>query len=120
MSDAPVHEGSCHCGQVKFQVALDLTKPAISCNCSICQRTGTMLSFVPADEFKLQAGDAVLTDYQFGKERLHHLFCSKCGVRSFVRGQMPDGTKMVAVNVRCLEGVNLDEVPVKKFDGRSR
>ena len=78
------------------------------------------MSFAPADVFTLHSGADVLKDYQFGKQHIHHLFCSVCGVRSFARGEMPDGTKMVAVNVRCLESVNLDEVPTKKFDGRSR
>jgi hypothetical protein len=119
MSEAPRHEGSCHCGQVKFQVALDLTKPAVTCNCSICGRTGTMLSFVLEDAFVLHSGADALTDYQFGRQHIHHLFCSTCGVRAFARGQKPDGTKMVAVNVRCLEGVELEDVPTVKFNGRS-
>jgi hypothetical protein len=119
MSDPTVHSGSCHCGQVRYEVQIDLAKPAMTCNCSICQRTGTMLQFVPADRFTLKSGEDSLTDYQFGKQHIHHLFCSRCGVRSFARGAGPDGTKMVAINVRCLEGVNLDEIPTKQFNGRS-
>ncbi len=119
MSEPVSYRGSCHCGQVSFEVEIDLAKPAMTCNCSICSRTGTMLSFVPPDRFRLRSGEEALTDYQFGKQRIHHLFCSRCGVRSFARGAMPDGTPMVAVNVRCLEGVDLDQVPVRRFDGRS-
>ncbi len=32
---------------------------------------------------------------------------------------MPDGTRMAAINVRCLEGVEYSELPVKHFDGRA-
>jgi hypothetical protein len=31
----------------------------------------------------------------------------------------PGGARMVAVNVRCLDGIDLAAVPVKEFDGRS-
>jgi hypothetical protein len=113
------HHGSCHCGQVQYDVKLDLSKPVITCNCSICQRSGTLLAFVPADSFTLRSGEEAVTDYQFGRMSIHHLFCSRCGVRSFARGKRPDGAPMVAVNVRCLEGVELDQLTVKQFDGRS-
>ncbi|MDP8999432.1 MAG: GFA family protein [Myxococcota bacterium] len=113
------HTGSCHCGKVRFEVEGKFDR-AISCNCSICRRRGTMLTFVPADQFTLLAGEDALTDYQFGKKVIHHVFCSTCGTASFARGAAPDGTKMCAVNVRCLDDVDLDEVQVKQFDGRSR
>ncbi|MBA3397686.1 MAG: GFA family protein [Deltaproteobacteria bacterium] len=112
------HQGGCHCGAVRYQVALDLEKPALTCNCSICSKLGTMLSFVPPDKFTLERGTAELTDYQFNKHNIHHLFCNKCGVKSFARGTGPDGKPMVAINVRCLDNVDLDKVPTTMFDGR--
>ena len=36
------------------------------------------------------------------------------------RGKMPDGTDMVAVNVRCLDDVDFDALSFKKYDGKSR
>jgi hypothetical protein len=118
MSEAKTYQGSCHCGDVKFEVQLDLSKPATTCNCSICSRTGTMLSFVPDTVFNMKSGEDSLTDYQFGNQHIHHLFCKRCGVRSFARGKNRDGSAMVAVNVRCLEGVDLETVPTRPFDGR--
>jgi hypothetical protein len=32
---------------------------------------------------------------------------------------MPDGTKMCAINLRCLTDVELDRLPVQHFDGKS-
>ena len=118
MSDEKAYTGGCHCGAVRFNVRMAL-EGAVTCNCSICSKTGTMLAFVPASQFELVSGSDALSDYQFGKKRIHHLFCKRCGVRSFARGAMPNGDPIAAVNVRCLDGVDLDAVPLKKYDGRS-
>jgi hypothetical protein len=119
MAEIKEYKGSCHCGKVTYNVSLDLTAPATACNCSICGRTGTLLTFVPAAQFKLERGDDVLTDYQFNKKHIHHLFCSTCGVRSFARGTGPDGKEMVAINARCLEGVDPKTLNIREFDGRN-
>jgi hypothetical protein len=114
------HHGGCHCGAVRFHVDIDLAKPAIMCNCSICSRSGTVLSFVPVSQFVLEQGEGNLTDYQFNKNVVHHLFCKTCGIKAFGRGIGPGGAEMAAINVRCLDDINLDEVPTQKFDGKSR
>ncbi len=119
MTELKTYEGGCHCGQVRYSVKLDLSQPMVSCNCSICAKTGTVLGFTSADQFTLRSGAERITDYQFGKKSVHHLFCSTCGVRSFGRGKGPDGKEMVAINVRCLDGVELDQVKVMNFDGKS-
>jgi hypothetical protein len=119
MSEEKIHLGGCHCKKVRYEVKIDLTKPAIVCNCSICQRTGSMLQFVPKDDFKLLSGDEVLTDYQFNKHQIHHLFCSVCGIRSFAQGLAPDGSDMRAINVRCLDDVEARDLPTMFYDGKS-
>jgi hypothetical protein len=119
VGELTTYRGSCHCGQVTFEVKMDLALPVVTCNCSICQRTGTMLSFVPASSFSLLGGEESLTDYQFGRKNIHHTFCSRCGVKSFARGTGQDGKPIVAVNVRCLEDIDLDKVEVRRFNGRA-
>lgn len=118
MTEAKTYQGSCHCQKVRYRVTTDL-KQVISCNCSICGRSGTLLTFVAADEFQLLAGEGELTDYQFNRKNIHHLFCSTCGIKSFGRGTGPDGKPMCAVNVRCLEGVDLAGLHVTPVDGKS-
>jgi len=113
------HQGGCHCGAVRYRVDVDLSKPVTQCNCSICARTGALLSFVPAGAFTLEKGEESLTDYQFSKKVIHHLFCRVCGVRSFARGQGPKGP-MVAINTRCLDDVDASTLNVQHFDGKSR
>ena len=114
------YQGGCQCGKVRYQVALDLAAPVFACNCSRCGKLGTLLSFVPAGEFTLQSGDEALSEYTFNKHAIHHLFCTTCGIQSFARGTNPkDGTETIAINARCLDGVEPDTLTINKIDGRS-
>jgi hypothetical protein len=119
MAEAKAYSGGCHCGKVRFEVKTDLAR-VIACNCSICSKAGWLLAFVPAEQFTLLSGGDVLSDYQFGKKRIHHLFCPGCGIHSFGGGVGPDGREMRAVNVRCLENVDVDALAITPFDGKSR
>jgi len=112
------YTGGCHCGAVRYRVTMDLAG-AITCNCSMCSKTGAVITFVPADQFVLLSGEDVLADYQFNKKIIHHHFCTRCGIRSFARGIGRDGGEIRAINVRCLDGVDVDSVPITKYDGRS-
>jgi hypothetical protein len=92
----------------------------ITCNCSICTKKGHVLSFVGAEQFKLQSGEAELTDYQFHKNVIHHLFCRTCGIESFARGTGTGGDPMFAINLRCLDDIDLASLTITPFDGKSR
>lgn len=118
MAEMTKHSGGCHCGHVRYEVETDLGQ-VMSCNCSICQKRGALLTFVPAAQFTLISGEDDLTDYQFNKKIVHHLFCGTCGVASFARGRGPDGSEMVAINVRCLDGVEIEKLTSTPFDGKS-
>ncbi len=119
MSEATLHIGSCHCGDVKYQVKLDLDQTLTTCNCSICSRTGAIMAFVPEADFTLESGEDALTDYQFGKKHVHHLFCPTCGIRSFARGAGKDGKMTYMINVRCLQGADATSLKTQQFDGKS-
>lgn len=118
-AESKTYRGSCHCGSVTYEVQTDLAT-VLSCNCSICSRAGYLLAFVPAEQFKLLSGKDAQRDYQFNKRNIHHLFCGTCGVRSFGHGTGPDGSQMYAVNVRTLEGVDLDALKIQKVNGKDR
>jgi hypothetical protein len=117
MSNAQTYSGSCHCGNVRYEAEMDLSGKVIACNCSMCRRKGSLLSFVPAARFKLLAGEGAMTNYQFNKKVIDHLFCSTCGVTSFARGRGPDGSQMIAINARCLDGVDAAKLDVAHYDG---
>jgi len=118
MAETTQH-GGCHCGAVRYQVEVDTSAGGMVCNCSICSRTGTILSFVPDTKFKLEKGQDELVSYKFNKKHIDHVFCKTCGIKSFARGARPDGTLMIAVNLRCLENIDLETVPTKPYDGKS-
>lgn len=120
MAEAKTYAGGCHCGKVRFEVTVDLTEPAVTCNCSMCGRSGTMLRFVPAERFKLLSGTEVLTDYRFNTKVINHLFCGVCGIKSFASGTGPGGVETRAINVRCLDDVDVQSIPTKHVDGKSR
>ena len=112
------YSGGCHCGVVRYEVTADLDR-TITCNCSRCAKLGVILTFAPAQNFTLKSGETALTDYQFNKKMIHHLFCATCGIQSFARGAMPDGTPTIAVNVRCLDNVDPVTLSPQAVDGRS-
>jgi hypothetical protein len=93
--------------------------PVMQCNCTLCSKRGALWVFIPPAQFSLDAGADDLRDYQFNRKVIHHLICPNCGVESFARGKTPDGSDIIAVNVRCLDDVDLDRLTVKAFDGRS-
>ena len=112
------YQASCHCGAVTVDVDADPPSEAISCNCSHCSRKGLLLWFVPREALKTTEGEALLQTYTFNRKVIEHRFCPTCGVQPFSHGAMPDGTKMAAINVRCLEGFDLDGVERKPVNGR--
>jgi hypothetical protein len=113
------YQGSCHCGAVRFEATMPPPEKAFACNCSICSRSGWLLAFLDAEAFRVVAGEDALADYQFGKRQIHHLFCRTCGVRPFSRGSDGKGKVGVAVNLRCLQGLDPTKLPVETFDGAS-
>lgn len=112
------YQGSCHCGRIAFEVEGEL-KGALACNCSICQRKGSLLWFVPREQLQLLIPEENASTYTFNKHAIQHRFCPVCGIHPYGEGTDPKGQRMAAINVRCLEGVELGSVPVQHFDGRS-
>ena len=107
------HAGGCHCGGVRFEVALPQVVEAQSCNCSMCAKAGFIHVIVPESRFRLTKGAERLAEYTFNSRVARHLFCSECGIKSFYRPRSnPDGW---SVNARCLDkAVQLD---LTAFDG---
>ena len=77
-----------------------------------------LLTFVTPEKFRSLAGDDGLKDYQFNKKMIHHLLCPACGIEFFARGTAPDGAEMIAINVRCLDGVDAKSLSPMPFNGR--
>jgi hypothetical protein len=112
------YKGSCHCGGIRFEVEGDFGT-VMECNCSICSRKGSLLGFVPAEKLKLLTPREKMATYTFNKHAIQHHFCKTCGIHPLAESKDKQGRPTAAINVRCLEGIDLGALKVKKFDGAS-
>ena len=119
------YRGSCHCGRVRFEVDADIDHVRM-CDCSICRRRGALNHRVPKGALRLLTPWSELTTYQWGTRTACDYFCPTCGILPFRRPSDPspqesaDGVAPFdgwAVNVRCLDGIDLDSVPIRRVYG---
>ena len=107
-------QGTCQCGAVRFEIETDFPELTM-CDRSICKKKNALMVKVHESKFRLLAGEASLTEYQFHTKTARHFFCKVCGIYPFHRKRVaPDN---LGVNVHCLEGANLEGVPVRKAVG---
>lgn len=112
-----LYKGSCHCGNVAFEAEGDISG-LVSCNCSMCQRRGSLLWFVPNEKLKLTTPQDKVATYTFNKHVIKHHFCPKCGIHTHGEGTDPKGNAIAAINARVLENIDLEAFPVQHYDGR--
>jgi hypothetical protein len=112
------YKGSCHCGKTTYDVDGEIDQ-VIECNCSICSKKGYLLWFVPRTSLRMHSPAADLSTYMFNKHRIQHAFCPACGAAPFGMGTDRKGDPFAAINVRCLEGVELSGLKRVPYDGRS-
>ena len=119
------YRGSCHCGRVQFEVDADIDHVR-SCDCSICRRRGALIHRVEPDRFRLLTPIADLQVYRWNTRTGEDYFCPTCGILPFRRPRHRTSDEIAsgapdfmgwAVNVRCLEGVDLDGIPVRRVHG---
>lgn len=128
-------EGSCHCGNVKFEANIDFSKGTGKCNCSFCLKNRFWGAHIPPADFKLIAGQDSLQSYSKSRRKQPFegnrplqvyendlCFCNNCGTHAFGIGNIPEiGGAYVSVNVACLNNVDFSEVLKNKvtyFNGK--
>jgi len=113
------HQGSCHCGAVRFEADLDLSTGATMCNCTVCQKLGVLGKHCKPHELRVLAGEDKLAVYEWGGRVAQRYFCKTCGAHPFARGDVPAlGGAFAAVNVNCLDDVDPGTLTVGYWDGR--
>lgn len=118
LPDQPVTvTGGCHCGAVRFEADVARSVRLLSCNCSMCAKTGFLHLIVPHQHFRLLQGGDALSSYRFGTGAAEHLFCQTCGIRSFY--QPRSHPEAWSVDFRCLDDDHRLEYQVQPFDGRN-
>lgn len=109
--------GGCHCGTVRFAIAVEPPLELLDCNCSICSKSGFLHLIVPHERFELLNGADSLASYRFGSGTAEHLFCRTCGIKSYYQPRShPDDW---SVNFRCLDPSHGLEPAIRAFDGRN-
>ncbi|HEX6272583.1 MAG TPA: GFA family protein, partial [Polyangiaceae bacterium] len=115
----PTHRGGCHCGAVRFEVALAPGFQGSRCNCSICAKTAVTGAIVTPDAFRLVAGETECGNYVWGGKVSTRFFCKTCGVHCYGAGHLAEiGGDFVSVNLNCLDDFDVNELSLVHWDGR--
>jgi hypothetical protein len=121
MDHRKTYLGGCDCGQVRYQVELNLGACSARCTCKRCSTPNFWGALVEPAAFKLLTGEDCLKAHTVNARGVHHLVCKHCGSRSFSRGSIPEiGGDYVTVNLNCLMDVDLSMVPAKAASGHRR
>lgn len=120
------YHGSCHCGRTRFEVDLELDHVR-SCDCSVCTKRGALIHRVAERDLRILTPLSEMALYQWHTRTARDYFCPVCGIFPFRRPRHLSAEETEAgrreftgwsVNVRCLEGVDLDRIPTRRVHGK--
>lgn len=114
MAERP-YKLACHCGAIRIDVDAELGG-LVECNCSTCRRHGFLHWKVPSRAVKLTTERVALSTYAWRDITGGHHFCPTCGT-SLLRTGYPN--EVVSVNARCIEGIDVFALEVRRYDGRN-
>src|ERR1700733_4696965 len=118
--------GSCHCGQVSFEI--DGEKPAMltRCTCSFCSKAGRLMAYYRPDQFRLTSEPNDVGTYRWNTKQVAHHHCPTCGCNAYSDSPdyQPDGswdakTRRVGVNARLFTAFDAAAAPVTAIDGKN-
>jgi hypothetical protein len=113
------HQGGCHCGAVRFEVALPPDFKGSRCNCSICAKTAATGAIVKPEAFRILTGQDALSGYQWGAKISTRHFCKHCGIQCFGAGHLEQiGGDFVSVNLNALDEFDVSLLEIIYWDGR--
>jgi hypothetical protein len=115
-------EGSCHCGNVSFELAWEPDPAEIqarACGCSFCLKHGGVWTSNPKGALSVTVRDpAQLEKYAFGTRTADFHICRQCGVVPLVTSDI-DGRTYAVVSVNAFNNVDRSKVRVApiSFEG---
>ncbi|PAV75375.1 hypothetical protein WR25_14855 [Diploscapter pachys] len=112
-----VHEGSCHCGKVKWVMRAPRVLQCVRCNCSICKKKSLIHYIVKREKFTLVQGGDKLKTYTFNTGVAQHRFCKKCGVQSFYIPR--SNPNSISVMPNCIDSNTVDSIELSDFEGQN-
>jgi len=87
------------------------------CDCTLCVKKNAVMYKVHESGLKILKGEDKLVLYRWNTRVAQHYFCGACGIYTFHRKRAaPDH---YGVNVYCLDGVDVSQVPVRRVDGKT-
>ena len=117
MKNIVTHKGGCHCKEIEFEVTGEKDIKVLNCNCSICSMTQYKHYIISKNNFKLLKGSKFITTYKFNTNIAEHIFCSKCGIKSFyIPRSHPN---KISVNANCIYSNTIKSIETIEFDGRN-
>ena len=71
-------------------------------------------------QFELKTAEDAAGTYLFHKHVIKHRFCRVCGIHPYAEADHPKtGVPTAAINVRCIDGIDLNQIKIVHVDGRS-
>lgn len=114
--------GSCHCGNIAFQLHWQPEPseiPARACTCSFCVKHGGVWTSCPTGSLRVTLRQpAQVAPYQFGTKTAEFHLCTACGVVPVVTSRI-EGRLYAVVSVNAFDGVDpalIRRAPIS-FDG---
>lgn len=102
-------KGSCHCGNISFQLAWDPDPkevPARACDCTFCVKHGGLWTSNPEGALRVEVRDrSQVSEYSFGTRTALFHICSRCGAVPVVTSEL-DGRVYGVVSVNAFDNVD--------------
>jgi len=102
--------GSCHCGNIKYQFSLadnNRKIPVRSCCCDFCSKHGAVYTSSPKSELLIYIKERTqVISYQFGTKTAEFCLCGSCGCLCYVLSNI-NGQIFAVININILD--NKDE-----------
>ena len=109
-------ELSCHCGKIKISV-LQKPETLTSCNCSICNRYGSLWGYYGPSDVEVISVASALTSYSWSEKNIQFKHCSQCGCVTHYETTEQVQTAKIGVNFRMAAPAEIGNMRIRQFDG---